>query len=187
MRLRDVEMGDGPAYVRMRCDPEIMAHLGGPFSRDRAEAQVARDVDLVASGNALIKMIVVDSPKPKPKPETGPEPETEPESQPEPESETVAGTVTLWRHEVNGSAGAEIGWLVLPAYQGRGLARRAVSTLLGEARRDGRWGVVHAFPGVDNTASNRLCRTLGFTLVGVRDTPFRDQVFRTNHWTIDLH
>lgn len=164
MRLRDVEPGDGPAYVRMRCDPAMMAHLGGPYPEERAEAQVGRDLALVASGAGLVRMILVDSPAP----------------------DTVAGTVTMWQHEVDGAPAAEIGWMVLPGHQGQGLARRAVSSVLDEARRDGRWSVVHAFPGVDNVASNRLCRRLGFTLVGERGTAFRDQLFRTNHWSLDL-
>ena len=34
MRLRDVELGDVAAYVRMRCDPVMMAELGGPTHAD---------------------------------------------------------------------------------------------------------------------------------------------------------
>ncbi|MEU4566669.1 GNAT family N-acetyltransferase [Micromonospora sp. NPDC023956] len=141
MRLRDVESGDGPAYVRMRCDPAMMAHLGGPFPEERAEAQVGHDLALVGSGAGLVKMILVDSPAP----------------------DTVAGTVTVSQHEIDATPAAEIGWMVLPEHQGRGLARWAVSSVLDEVRRGGRWSVVHAFPGVGNTPSNRLCRRLGFT------------------------
>jgi hypothetical protein len=31
MGLRDVQLGDVDAYVRMRCDPVMMADLGGPL------------------------------------------------------------------------------------------------------------------------------------------------------------
>jgi hypothetical protein len=31
VRLRDVELGDVGSYVRMRCDPVMMAELGGPL------------------------------------------------------------------------------------------------------------------------------------------------------------
>ena len=37
MRLRDVELGDVCAYVRMRCDPVMMAGLSGPLSREGIE------------------------------------------------------------------------------------------------------------------------------------------------------
>ena len=37
MRLRDVELGDVCAYVRMRCNPVMMAGLSGPLSREGIE------------------------------------------------------------------------------------------------------------------------------------------------------
>ena len=58
MRLRDVERGDVDAYVRMRCDPVMMAELGGPLPRGGIEDKVARDVQAVAAGTDWIKMIV---------------------------------------------------------------------------------------------------------------------------------
>jgi hypothetical protein len=39
MRLRDVEPGDVGAYVRMRCDPVMMAELGGPQPREGISAK----------------------------------------------------------------------------------------------------------------------------------------------------
>jgi RimJ/RimL family protein N-acetyltransferase len=75
--------------------------------------------------------------------------------------------------------------MVLPEFQGHGYAKRAVRAMLQRARVDGRWGVVHAFPGVTNAASNALCRSVGFTLVGERNVVFADRELRTNHWRID--
>lgn len=80
MRLRDVEFGDVDAYVRMRCDPVMMAELGGPRPREGIEEKVRRDVQDVASGTAWIKMIVPS--------EDGPD--------------LVAGTVALWSHDGRG-------------------------------------------------------------------------------------
>jgi hypothetical protein len=45
VRLRDIELGDVDAYVRIRCDPVMMAGLGGPLPRAGIEAKVARDVE----------------------------------------------------------------------------------------------------------------------------------------------
>ena len=46
LRLRDVELGDVSTYVRMRCDPVMMAELGGRFlaraSRRRLPAMSGR-------------------------------------------------------------------------------------------------------------------------------------------------
>jgi len=58
MLLRDVELGDVEAYVRMRCDPVMMAELGGPLPRDGLEAKLERDVHAAAAGTEWIKMIV---------------------------------------------------------------------------------------------------------------------------------
>jgi RimJ/RimL family protein N-acetyltransferase len=161
--LRDVQLGDVDAYVRMRCDPVMMAELGGPVPREGIEAKVRRDVQQATAGTEWIKMIVPDVAAP----------------------EVVAGTVTLWSHEEDGERISEIGWMVLPEFQGRGLGKRAVRALLEQARDDGRWGPVHAFPGVTNWPSNGICRSLGFTFVGQRDIVFAGRVLPTNHWVID--
>ncbi|KAB1153574.1 GNAT family N-acetyltransferase [Micromonospora sp. AMSO12t] len=157
MRLRDVEPGDLDAYVRMRCDPAVMAELGGPQPRERVPAQLRRDLETVRDGSAWIKMII-----------TG-------------DSAQVAGTVTLYSH----GGVSEIGWMVVPEFQGRGLAGRAVRAVLALARADGRWGLVHAFPATTNAASNAICRSVGFALVGEEQTEFAGRLFRTNHWVVD--
>jgi RimJ/RimL family protein N-acetyltransferase len=162
--LRDVEPGDVDAYVRMRCDPAMMAELGGPLPREGIEAKVETDVRRTRANDYWVCMIVPDSSTPQ----------------------VVAGSVALWAHEDGDQAGlSEIGWMVLPEFQGHGLATRAVRAVLDRARDDGRWGLVHAFPGVTNTASNALCRSLGFTLVGERTVTFAGRDLRTNHWQMD--
>jgi hypothetical protein len=119
MRLRNVELGDVSAYVRMRCDPAMMAELGGPLPREGIEDKVARDVRAAVAGSEWIKMIIPG--------ETAPD--------------VVAGSVALWAHEEDrGEPVTEIGWMVLPEFQGRGLAKQAVRMLLELARDDGRWG-----------------------------------------------
>jgi RimJ/RimL family protein N-acetyltransferase len=163
MRLRDVELGDVDAYVRMRCDPAMMAELGGPLPREGIEAKVKDDVESVAAGTSWIKMIVPDQPGPQ----------------------VVAGSVVLWSHEEGGETISEVGWMVLPQFQGRGLGKLAVRALLEMARDEGRWGFVHAFPGVSNAPSNGICRSLGFRFVEERDVVFADRVLRTNRWIID--
>ena len=105
MRLRDVEPGDVGAYVRMRCDPVMMAELGGPLPREGIEAKVARDVQQAAADAAWIKMIIPDG--------SGPE--------------VVAGSVALWSHDDGGTPMSEIGWMVRPEFQGQGIAKSAVS------------------------------------------------------------
>ncbi|WP_051830642.1 MULTISPECIES: GNAT family N-acetyltransferase [Streptomyces] len=163
MMLRDVRAGDVEAYVRMRCDPVMMAELGGPLPREQVEARLRKDVVEAAADRCWAKMIVPDGA----------------------EDGEVAGAVMLWsQEEEDGVALSEIGWMVLPEYQGRGLAKAAVRRVLDAAAADGRWGPVHANPGTANGPSNGICRALGFRLLGERDVDFGDRVLRTNHWVV---
>ncbi|GAA2744949.1 MULTISPECIES: GNAT family N-acetyltransferase [Kitasatospora] len=159
MLLRDVEAGDVGAYERMRCDPVMMAELGGPLPREGVADKVRRDVETVAADEGWIKMVLVDG--------------------------EVAGSVCLWSHEEDGELISEVGWMVLPEFQGRGLGREAVRQLLELAREDGRWGLVHAFPGVTNGPSNGICRSLGFLPGEETDIDFADRLLRCRHWTVD--
>ncbi|KIQ64934.1 acetyltransferase [Kitasatospora griseola] len=163
MRLRDVGPGDVAAYVRMRCDPAMMAELGGPQPVARMAEKVRLDVERTAADDWWVRMIVPDGAAPG----------------------TVAGTVTLWPHELDGAPISEIGWMVLPEFQGRGLAKRAVRAVLEAAGADGRWGRVHAFPGASNGASNGICRALGFELLGEREVEFAGRALRTWHWVVE--
>jgi RimJ/RimL family protein N-acetyltransferase len=163
MRLRDVELADVGAYVRMRCDPAMMAELGGPLPREGIAAKVARDVQQAATDTAWIKMIIPDESAPG----------------------VVAGSVALWSHEDSGTAMSEIGWMVLPEFQRRGIAKTAVRMLLALAREQERWGLVHAFPAITNVPSNAVCRSAGFRFAGEQQTAFAGRMFRTNHWVIN--
>lgn len=165
MQLRNVTPDDVDAYVRMRCDPVMMAELGGPLPRERMPDKVRRDARDAAADIAWIKMIIPDPAAPG----------------------VVAGSVTIWSHDTDDGPLSEIGWMVLPPFQGRGLAKRAALTLLQQARDEGRWGDVHAFPATGNGASNGICRSLGFRFAGEQDVTFADRVLRTNHWLITPH
>lgn len=163
MRLRDVEPGDAGAYVRMRCDPVMMAELGGPLPVEGIADKVRRDVLAAAADRSWIKMIVPDGAAPG----------------------EVAGSVTLWPNEEGGEVVSEIGWMVLPEFQGHGVGKAAVRAVLDLAARDGRWGPVHAHPATTNGPSNGICRTLGFRLLGEREVDFAGRLLRVNHWVFD--
>jgi RimJ/RimL family protein N-acetyltransferase len=163
MRLRDVELSDADTYLRMRCDPVMMAELGGPLPRRSVKSKVWRDVRHAATGTEWIKMIIPGNANP----------------------EVVAGSVVLWSHDDDGEPVSEVGWMVLPEFQGRGIGREAARELLRQARDDGRWGLVHAFPVVTNGPSNGICRSLGFRLIEERDIYYSDRILRANHWIIN--
>lgn len=168
MKLRDIRMDDLPMYVRSLTDPGMMAELGGPIPRDGLEDKLRGVVRSVEEGAVWFRVIVPDA-----------------------EPDAGAGSVCIWDHDQDGDPITEIGWMVLPEFQGRGLATEAVRAILKAARADGRWRVIHAFPGVTNGPSNAICEKAGFSLMGERDiggraVEYAGRVLRCNHWAIDL-
>ena len=169
MELRDITMDDLWLYVEMATDPETMAELGGPLPRKGLEEKLRGIVADVRAGRTWYQTIVPDESDGVPEDAQGP-----------------AGTVCIWDHEWNGETISEIGWMVRPGYQGRGLASGAVRALLDRARSEGRWGVIHAFPGVTNGPSNAICRKLGFSRLEETDIEYAGRTLRCNHWVVDL-
>lgn len=162
-RLRPVAPTDVDAYVAMRCDPAMTVELSGPQPVEEIPAKVARDVEATAADRDWVLMVEVTQGE---------------------HAGRVAGSVALWRHDEGGEVISEIGWMVLPAFQGQGLARAAVRAVLDRARADGRWGEVHAYPRVSNAASDALCRSLGFAHVGTEEFEYRGVVATSHHWVI---
>jgi RimJ/RimL family protein N-acetyltransferase len=97
------------------------------------------------------------------------------------------GWVGYWETTSHDQLVWEIGWAVLPSFQGRGVATTATAQLIDKARRERRHRFVHAFPMVENAPSNAICRKLGFTLLGEIDFPARrGGSVRCNDWRLDL-
>jgi RimJ/RimL family protein N-acetyltransferase len=97
------------------------------------------------------------------------------------------GSVVYWERTWEGEEVYEIGWSVLPAFQGRGIAAAATSQAIELVRSEGKHRFLHAFPSVDNAPSNAICHKLGFTLLG--DTEFeypKGNFMRCNNWRLDL-
>lgn len=163
MELKSLTRDDLPLYERVYCDPRMLKHLGGvPFPPERLPQKLRRDVESIESGRAWIFKIITD------------------------EDERVAGSVCIWESAAHGESLDEIGWSILPEFQRQGLATKAVRALLDKARSEGRWRVIHAFPAVTNTASNAICRKMGFELLEEVELEWAEQSLRCNHWRIDL-
>jgi RimJ/RimL family protein N-acetyltransferase len=94
------------------------------------------------------------------------------------------GTIGVWEKDLDGQTLLETGWMVLPPFQGRRVASRALALLIGRVRAEPRFESMHAFPPVTNAPSNALCRTFGFALVGARDFVFAGRTLRCNHWVL---
>lgn len=161
MRLEPWSDVDRPLLEALMGDPAMTEHLGGPESPAKLARRQARYA-VPGSGMFTIRI--------------------EAES-----GEVAVGSVGFWEREWGGEEVYEVGWSVLPEFQGRGIARRATTLAIGLARADGRHRRVHAFPSVDNPASNALCRRLGFVLVAAHDFEYPPGRFmRCNDWRLDL-
>jgi RimJ/RimL family protein N-acetyltransferase len=135
VRLERWSAEDHALLAALNGDPEQMAHVGGAESAEKIAERQARYV--VDPGQYRI---------------------VEPGG-------AGAGWVGFWTREWRGETIYEIGWSVLPAFQGRGLAGAAAALAVEEARRAGGAAAIHAFPGVDNAASNAVCGRVGFELI----------------------
>jgi RimJ/RimL family protein N-acetyltransferase len=141
---------DLPLLIRLNA-PEMTEHLGGPETEEQvllrhqryvaaAQSGIFRDSD--SSHRAFVFKAVL-----------------------EPEGVGV-GSVNFWDREWKGEQVYEMGWGVVPEYQGRGIASGAVMQAVELARATKRLAAVHAFPSVDNAPSNGICHKVGFTLLG---------------------
>lgn len=143
--------------------PEMKRHLGGVEPDERVVSRHERLLAYGKSGQGRNFLVIVpDAPDP-------------------------AGSVGFWEREWRGETVWEMGWQILPGFQGRGLAAAATTAALAEAAETGRHRWVHAYPNVTNTASNAVCRKAGFVLLG--EEPFEyppGNPIRCNDWRYDL-
>jgi RimJ/RimL family protein N-acetyltransferase len=77
------------------------------------------------------------------------------------DSDEVLGTIGIWKIDWNGSQTYEMGWFVLPAYQGKGVATEAARLIISQARSNPEMRSIHAYPAVTNAASNAIARKIG--------------------------
>ncbi|GAA1954226.1 GNAT family protein [Microbacterium deminutum] len=99
----------------------------------------------------------------------------------------AAGYAGWWEEDHDGMPVYEIGCVVEPRWQGRGIASTALSEVVRMAAATGDRHVIVGYANVDNAASNALCRRVGFTLVGTGEFPSDDGDSRmsVNVWMID--
>jgi RimJ/RimL family protein N-acetyltransferase len=148
--------------LRAANTPAMTAHLNGPESEDEIEERHARYLRLVASGEA--RMFVIED-----------------------EDGTALGSIGHWQVVWREEPALETGWFVRPEAQGRGAASAALALLVADAHahRHGRRFLV-AFPGVENPASNGVCRRNAFVRAGTMTMEFRGAALTVNEWALDL-
>lgn len=159
MRIEPWSEDDLPLLERVVGDPAMMEHLGGPESAEKIAERQAR---YEQPGSKQFKIVDESSGEP-------------------------VGWVGYWEREWRGREVYEIGWAVIRAYQGRGLATAATAAAIAVARAERTHRFMHAYPNVENGPSNAICRRLGFTLLGEHDFEFPPgSTMRCNDWRLDL-
>ena len=152
---------DLPLLGRLMGDPRMTEHLGGPESRDRLLDRQGR-YERLEGGDRMFKIVDVAS-------------------------GVGVGSVGFWTKEWDNEQVYEVGWMVMPEFQGRGLAVAATAQAIELAKRASMHRFMHAFPNVDNAPSNAICRKLGFELLEAREFEFpRGHFMICNDWCLDL-
>ncbi|TDD96661.1 GNAT family N-acetyltransferase, partial [Actinomadura rubrisoli] len=152
----------GLALLRRVNVPEMKEHLGGPESEEQVLARHRRYLRGDSMGGQMYRVVAL------------------------PEGEPI-GTVGFWGRLWRDEPIYESGWSVLPEFQGRGLAVAAVREVVAAARARGGRRYLHAFPSVDNPASNAVCRKAGFAFVSECEFEFpAGRLMRSNDWRLLL-
>jgi RimJ/RimL family protein N-acetyltransferase len=163
IRLREWEAGDLPLLQAELGDPVTTKYLGGPETREQLTARHIRYLALEGNGTGHMLVILAGL------------------------EEVAVGSVGYWDSLWHEEPIYEMGWGVLPAFQGRGIATGATTLALAHAGAEGKHRFVHAFPSIDNAASNAICRKAGFTLLEEGDFEYpKGHWMRCNDWVFDL-
>lgn len=143
--------------------PEMTRFIGGPESAKQVVARHAKFLRLWETNEARMFRIRSSA------------------------SVALVGSVGYWNKQWRGRDVYETGWSVHTEHQGRGIAARALAECLNYAAAHGDRDQVFAFPRIDNTASNALCRRAGFALIGEADFEYpQGHPIRVNEWMFDL-
>jgi RimJ/RimL family protein N-acetyltransferase len=145
--------------------PELMDHLGGPETEEQLIARHGRYVALSTDRTGRGRMFRIAL--------TG--------------GADAVGTIGFWERTWQGQEVYETGWAVLPEYQGLGIATAATTAVAEQARAARKHRFLHAYPSVENSASNAVCRKAGFALIGECDFEYPPgHALLTNDWRLDL-
>ena len=165
VRLEPWGKDDLPLLEKTVGDPEMMVYLGGPESAEKMAERQVKFEELADSGTGRMFKIVDEA--------TG----------------EAVGSVGYWDKDWRDKQVYETGWFVLPAFQGRGIAVEATAQAIVLAKSEGKHRYLHAFPAVENGASNAICRKLGFTLIEEHEFEYPSgsgNLMQCNDWRLDL-
>jgi RimJ/RimL family protein N-acetyltransferase len=160
MGIRPYAEADRDLTVALETDPQVMAHLGGVSTVEAADRVHRWRMEAPARGDFFVT-IVPDG------------------------TDEAVGVLGVWRSEIEGESVYELGAMLRPGHQARGVAAEAWALL---RRQVAAAGVtrVESYPGTANAASNAVLRKIGFTRVGEVDLDYEGRPLRCAHWTLEL-
>ena len=151
----------GVALLAAMNTPEQKAHLGGPETEAKLAERHSRYLTYHMPGEVEMLLVSCDG--------------------------RIVGSTGYWEREWGGRTVYEAGWEIRPDHLGRGIGRRATALLLDRLRHSARHPELHAFPAPGNLASNAICRSLGFTLLGPCEFEYpKGQPMVCNDWRLLL-
>jgi len=143
-------------------DPRMMAHLGGPLSESVVQERLQKWMGhwrKFAFGVGLLRWK---------------------------DTRQKIGVSGLLHSEIEGEKVLEMGWMIAPDFQKRGLAFEAAQGYFDFARHRLHPKTIIALPDEKNLASNRICEKLKFTRGKVFAYPFLDRTLDSVLWRFDF-
>lgn len=160
MEIRLYADTDRDLTVALETDPRVMGHLGGVSTADTAERVHQWRLAAPERGDIFVTIV--------------------PDGAAEP-----VGVVGIWRSEIDGETVHELGAMILPGHQARGVGTRTWDLVRPLVQAAG-ISRLDSYPGVDNVASNAILARIGFTRAGERDLDYEGRPVRCAHWTRDV-
>jgi RimJ/RimL family protein N-acetyltransferase len=162
VNLESMTEGDLSLRQAIESDPRMMSELGGTNTADQIARAHAGALKMAAAGTCWYFKVVPEG------------------------TDRAVGYIGIWESLWQGATIYEMGWMILPEFQGKGLATAAGKELIAKARAERKFKAVHAFPGKANIASNKICEKLGFSKLEECDVDYQGRTLRCNDWCIEV-
>ncbi|HVF80502.1 MAG TPA: GNAT family protein [Flavisolibacter sp.] len=148
--LRQVAPSDAPEVFFLRSNKEVMKYIDRPPAATLLDAlDLIQKIETALQNNEGITWAITLK-----------------------SSGELIGTIGFWRIDKEAHR-AEIGYLLHPAQQGKGLMKEAINKVLHYGFSQIKLHSVEANTNVDNTASQKLLESLGF----VKEAHFRENYY----------
>jgi ribosomal-protein-alanine N-acetyltransferase len=143
LHLRQLTDADAPGIMAIRSNPQVNKYVGrsNTCTLNDAIAFIGKIKNLVADGGGFYWAITLK------------------------ENNELIGTICYWNLEPAEDK-AEIGYELLPDYQGQGYMTEAVDAVFAFGFESLNFKLITAFPVADNLSSAKLLERRGFVLAG---------------------